>query len=578
MPLNIPLRKKLAAGEQAAGAWLTLPSTAIARTIANTANVSWVLIDGEHGLINESHFYDLTNTVASAGASPIIRVPAEEVWLIKRALDSGAHGLMVPMANNAEIVRKVVQATKYPPVGIRGFGPMFTHATGALGGTYKETANDDLVIAVQIEHPQAVEEIDQIVQEGIDVAFIGPFDLAVSMGVEFGGAEHEAAISKILNACKKAGKVAAIFCLTGEQAAKRFAQGFDMVSVTTDIDTITDGFAAALSSATGQNAASVKVRNIVRPGETISSDGLAKRPGGKGANQSVAVAKAGGYAYFMGAVGEDGYWTLEHLKEQGVDISESEHVSELTGRALIQVAEDGENSIILFKGANYAILPKKPIHPSTTHLLLQNEIPLSESLHYLAEAASRSIVTIFNPSPMPTDEELKSFPWDQLTWLIVNEGEANDMYQILTSRSDSASAGNVDVAQTPYANVLAYAVALRLSSQMPKTNIVCTLGGSGVLILLPSLRDAAGLPEPIFLPAAKLENGVVDTTGAGDCFAGYMAAGLMKLQHEKGSCSLTREDVLTVMKRCVQASGLCVERAGAMSSIPLGAEVDARLK
>ena len=69
------------------------------------------------------------------------------------------------------------------------------------------------------------------------------------------------------------------------------------------------------------------MRNIVRPGETISSDGLAKRPGGKGANQSVAVAKAGGYAYFMGAVGEDGYWTLEHLKEQGVDISESEHVS-----------------------------------------------------------------------------------------------------------------------------------------------------------------------------------------------------------------------------------------------------------
>ncbi|KAG7087454.1 hypothetical protein E1B28_013420 [Marasmius oreades] len=250
MPLDIALRKKIDAGEQAAGVWLTLPSTAIARTMANTANVSWVLIDGEHGLINESHFYDLSNTISASGASPIIRVPAEEVWLIKRALDSGAHGLMVPMANNVQIVRKVVEATKYPPVGIRGFGPMFTHAAGALGATYQASANDDLVIAVQIEHPQAVEEIDLICQEGIDVAFIGPYDLSISMGVEFGGEEHEAAINKILNACKRHGKIAAIFCLTGEQAAKRFTQGFDMVSVTTDIDSLTDGFASALSTAT----------------------------------------------------------------------------------------------------------------------------------------------------------------------------------------------------------------------------------------------------------------------------------------------------------------------------------------
>lgn len=104
---------------------------------------------------------------------------------------------------------------------------MYTHAAGALGGPYKAAANNDLLIAVQIEHPDAVREIDAIVQEGIDIAFvsislvycivfdrfqIGPFDLAVSMGVEFGGEAHEAAIAKILAACKKAGKTAAIFC------------------------------------------------------------------------------------------------------------------------------------------------------------------------------------------------------------------------------------------------------------------------------------------------------------------------------------------------------------------------------
>ncbi|KAF5392056.1 hypothetical protein D9757_003277 [Collybiopsis confluens] len=252
MPLTVPLREKLSAGEQAAGAWLTLPSTAIAGVIARTQDVSWVLIDAEHGLINDTHMYDLSNVVAANNASPIIRVPAEEIWLIKRALDSGAHGLMVPMANSAEIVRGIVRATKYPPIGVRGYGPMFTSATGALGSGYAAAANNDLIISVQIEHPQAVKEIEEICQEGIDVVFIGPFDLAMSMGVEFGGEEHEAAIAKILATAKKHGKVAAIFCLNGEQAAKRFAQGFQMVSVTTDIDTLTNQFAVELSRATGK--------------------------------------------------------------------------------------------------------------------------------------------------------------------------------------------------------------------------------------------------------------------------------------------------------------------------------------
>ncbi|KAK1225977.1 putative ribokinase [Marasmius sp. AFHP31] len=315
------------------------------------------------------------------------------------------------------------------------------------------------------------------------------------------------------------------------------------------------------------------VKNIAQPGETISSHGLAKRAGGKGANQSVAVAKAGGHAQFVGAVGEDGRWTLDHLKEQGVDTSDSEYVSELTGRALIQVADDGENSIILYKGANYAKIPKKPIHPSTTHLLLQNEISLEESLVYLAEASSRSIVTIFNPSPMPTAEELKAFPWDQLTWLIVNDIEARDMCRILTNRSSNSFAPGVDTKQ--YAGVHAYPIAHRLLSQMPKTNIVCTLGGNGVLVVLPTIRDGAGLPDPIYLPAAKLEKGVVDTTGAGDTFTGYMAAGLMNLQHEKGTKELGKDDVVKILTRCVQAGGLCVQTPGAMASIPLGSDVDA---
>ena len=120
-------------------------------------------------------------------------LPRTLTYHSQRALDSGAHGIMIPMANSPvrlppcpihlylfrvtdqppqEIVRNVVSACKYPPNGIRGFGPMFTHAAGALGGSYKAAADKDLVIAVQIEHPDSVRDIEQIVKEDIDVAFV----------------------------------------------------------------------------------------------------------------------------------------------------------------------------------------------------------------------------------------------------------------------------------------------------------------------------------------------------------------------------------------------------------------------
>ncbi|KAJ6498576.1 Ribokinase-like protein [Mycena vitilis] len=305
-----------------------------------------------------------------------------------------------------------------------------------------------------------------------------------------------------------------------------------------------------------------QVKEIVRPGETISSESLVKRPGGKGANQAGAVARAGAIVDLVGAVGQDGLWVRNELKGIGIGVEGVSIVEENTGRALVQVNELGENSIILYKGANYASIPPYEIHPDTTHVVLQNEIPLSSTVKCLARASSSKISTIFNPSPMPTSEEFESFPWHHLTWLIVNSVEALALCNALKLEIQSGvgSASPVEAAKPLLSG---------LSSFMPTTNIVCTLGADGVLAQFILFKQS----EPLYLPAAMLQGTIRDTTGAGDCFTGYLVDGLMRLEGQE----VTLKDYTEVLRRSVQAAGMCVEKQGALASVPLGVDVDARL-
>lgn len=227
---------------------------------------SWVLIDAEHGLISDKDYYELASAIAAEGASPIIRIPWAEEWMIKRALDSGAHGVLTPMCHTAEDAKKIVAFSKYPAKGgSRGYGPLFAiHAFPgvAAGDDYDGSADANLMVAVQIESRQGVENVDAIAAvPGLDMLLIGPFDLALQLGVPRGGDEHEAAIQSVLRACKAHGKKAAIFCTGGEQAAQRAAQGFDMVSVVTDIGALGDVMAQHLGVANGTLKASAPARD-----------------------------------------------------------------------------------------------------------------------------------------------------------------------------------------------------------------------------------------------------------------------------------------------------------------------------
>ena len=212
---------------------------------------------------------------------------------------------------------------------------------------------------------------------------------------------------------------------------------------------------------------------------------------------------------------------------------------EVTGRAIIQSASDGENSIgeslgmpfslrgwstcmgltiVLHKGANFYIPPTDaaPDVSPYTHLLLQNEIPLPSTLGHLT--ANSSLVSIFNPSPMLLPEELRMFPWSNLSWLIVNEGE---LETLLNHLSPSPPLLSGDLVSDAKERIIALNQAEHFSS---KVAIICTLGATGILWFDPSKGKEIG-----HLPAAKVDK-VKDTTGAGDCFAGYFAAGLMAAQ------------------------------------------------
>ena len=161
--------------------------------------------------------------------------------MMKRALDAGAHGIMVPMCETAEQARSIVAGCKYPPAGIRGAGAMFAHsAFNQSPREYLTTANDNIVVILQIESRKAVENCEEIAGvEGVDMLFVGPNDLASSMGhVAFEYphiVEVQDAIARVLRAAKMHNKYAGHFALGAEEAARRWKQGFDFVNCGADI-------------------------------------------------------------------------------------------------------------------------------------------------------------------------------------------------------------------------------------------------------------------------------------------------------------------------------------------------------
>ncbi|MGI9333090.1 MAG: HpcH/HpaI aldolase family protein [Gammaproteobacteria bacterium] len=185
-PLN-PLKARLDAGKPGVGVLVSVPGVPVAQILA-TAGFDWLFIDMEHCPIDIASAHAMIVATMGTDAAPIVRVPKNLPWLVQPVLDAGAMGVVFPMIKNADEARAAVATVRYPPTGVRGFGPLYaTRRFGTDFNGYPDLADREILCILLIEHQEAVENIAEIVAvPGIDVCFIAPFDLAMSFGYRDG--------------------------------------------------------------------------------------------------------------------------------------------------------------------------------------------------------------------------------------------------------------------------------------------------------------------------------------------------------------------------------------------------------
>ena len=276
------------------------------------------------------------------------------------------------------------------------------------------------------------------------------------------------------------------------------------------------------------------VSHINLEGETLSARERECKQGGKGLNQSVALAQAGAEVFMAGCVGPDGDGLLETLRRAGADTSLIRRIDEPSGHAVIQLADSGANAIIIYGGANVRITPEmidgalSRFSPGD-YILLQNEISCVD--YAIRAAKERGLKIAFNPSPI--SEELPAYPLELVDLFILNELEGQTL-----AGTDCTDGGGIMAA---------------LAARFPRAAIVLTLGEKGALY-----HDSG---QDLFCPACRAP--VVDTTGAGDTFCGFFLA-----------CTMRGVEPRKALETATRASALAIGRKGAAVSIPTLAQVE----
>ncbi len=239
------LKWRLKAGEQAYGLWITIESPMVTELLS-TLGFDYFVFDTEHSPLDIYQSQTLMQAMRDEGTTPIVRVWWNDLVAIKRALDIGAYGVVVPWVNNKEQAEMAVKACRYAPGGLRGCGP---RRASLFDPDYYETVEEELLIIAQIETREAVENIEDILSvEGIDVSYIGPADLSASHG-HLGNMSHpevQEAIDKVFDASVAAGVATGVHMGSGKTIMDRVEKGYNFITVGNDLGFVRAGAMAVL--------------------------------------------------------------------------------------------------------------------------------------------------------------------------------------------------------------------------------------------------------------------------------------------------------------------------------------------
>ncbi|MEM1526693.1 MAG: aldolase/citrate lyase family protein [Ignisphaera sp.] len=232
------LKRKLKNKELTLGTWITIAHPDVVEVLS-TLPLDWMVFDLEHAPIDISTLEVLLMGVRNPDIATITRVPWNDMVFIKRVLDVGSTGIMVPWVNSRSEAENVVRYARYPPAGIRGVGPRRCILYGARDflNYYRYFEAEELVISVQIETKESIENVEDIAAtDGIDVLFVGPMDLTVNLGIpmQYDHPKYIEALQRIVKACQKYDKVSGIYAFDVDFAKKHIAMGFRFVSLMSD--------------------------------------------------------------------------------------------------------------------------------------------------------------------------------------------------------------------------------------------------------------------------------------------------------------------------------------------------------
>lgn len=272
------VRQRLQQGEPSIGTWLSLPSPESAELVS-TLGFDWLVVDTEHNAIDIRTLAQIFSAMSVSGVAPMVRIPWNTAENIKRVLDAGAWGIVVPMVNSREEAELAVSAAKYPPTGTRSVGGgRHAMSFGASAGEYYKHANDEVMVIVQIEHIDGVNNADEILSvPGIDACFIGPNDLAASMGLGIGvplesdQPELVKAIMHVRDTARKHGVAPGVHTSGAEGMNARINEGFQFCALASEIKFMLGGLNDAIGQLSWQSS-----DRSQRLGETMAKEAVVR--------------------------------------------------------------------------------------------------------------------------------------------------------------------------------------------------------------------------------------------------------------------------------------------------------------